>query len=122
MAGGEGEDGEHDESLLTIDGHRVAFNDRLATLEENQLQVQVALDATHHVVSDDVPVAQVEQRLTLSADHRCTHPAILGRSSIVEGAGVVRRRSHEMLMRGLVRPMVEPARLLCRPAPRALPM
>src|SRR5437868_9877394 len=67
MAGGEGEDGEHDGSLLTVNAHRVAFNDRLATLEENQLQVQVALDAPHHVVSDDVSVAQVEQRLTLSA-------------------------------------------------------
>ena len=93
MAGGEEEAIGHwslvTNNHLLVRGHCVTLDHGLAALEENQLQVQIALNATHHVVADDIAVAKVEQRLTLAADHRRADAAILGGPSIVERAGIV---------------------------------
>ena len=65
------------------------LNDRLTAAEENQLEIEVALNAAHHVVADDVAIAEVEERPALGVDHRRSNPAILRGAVVVESAGLV---------------------------------
>src|SRR5438045_9438962 len=65
------------------------LDDWLAAVEEDELEIEVALNATQHVVADDVAVAEVEERLLLGTDHRRANAPILHGAAVVELARIV---------------------------------
>src|SRR6266550_789687 len=101
------------------------LDDRLASLEQHALQIEIALHPSHHVVADHPAIAKIDHRLLLRVHHRRTHTPIFLGAPLVDHGCFVRGGDGEVLVRDLLRLLWAVGLLVLfprRPSPSALSM
>ena len=93
---------------------------RLARFKEHRLEIEVALNPAHDIVTDHASVAQIDDRILFGAQHRRANAPVLRDSTVVDPARFVRGSDGDVIVFDLRIFALVGLGFTCRPTSRAL--